>query len=401
MNRMSALFLGCTMALSALTAHAQTPLKPKIGVLTDMSATYSDITGKGAVTAAQMAIEDFSALHPAVQAEMISGDHQNKTDVAMAVARGWFDNEGVDVIAELTTSSVALAAQQLAIDKNKLLLISGAGSSDLTGKNCTANSISWVYDTYAMANSTGRAVVQQGGKTWYMMTVDYAFGAALERDATRAVVSEGGSIVGSVKHPLNSSDLSSQIFSAIASKAQIIGLANAGGDLITAIKQAREFGVAKNSQSLAALLFYISDVHSLGLEQAQGLYLTTGFYWDLNEQSRQWSHRFFERTQRMPTMAQAGVYSSITHYLKAVQQANTTDTAVVRKTMGEMPVNDMFTTGGIVRDDGRMVHDLYLAQVKKPEESKQPWDYYNILRTIPGKDAFRSTAEGECPLVAN
>ena len=401
MNSMSGLLLGCTMALSALTVQAQTPLKPKIGVLTDMSATYSDVTGKGAVTAAQMAIEDFADLHPDVQAEMISGDHQNKTDVAMAVARGWFDNEGVDVIAELTTSSVALAAQQLATEKNKLLLISGAGSSDLTGKNCTANSISWVYDTYAMANGTGRAVVQQGGKTWYMMTVDYAFGAALERDAAQAIVAEGGSIVGSVKHPLNSSDLSSQIFSAIASKAQIIGLANAGGDLITAIKQAREFGVAENSQRLAALLFYISDVHSLGLEQAQGLYLTTGFYWDLNDKSREWSHRFFERTQRMPTMAQAGVYSSITHYLKAVQQAKTTDTAIVREAMGKIPVNDMFTTQGVIRDDGRMVHDLYLARVKRPDESKEPWDYYDILRTIPGEQAFRSTAEGGCPLVSN
>lgn len=398
MTRIASMLLGCGFALSMLSAHAQEPLKPRIGVLTDMSGTYSDISGKGSVTAAQMAVEDFAAKYPNIKADVVSADHQNKTDVGLAIARSWIDNDHVDVIAELTTSSVALATQRLVTEKNKLMLITGAGSSDMTGKGCTPNSISWVYDTYAMANGTGRAVVKQGGKTWFMITVDYAFGEALERDAVRSVIAEGGTITGSARHPLSSPDLSSQIFAAISSKAQIVGLAHAGGDLITTIKQAKEFGVGKGGQNLAALLIYISDVHAIGLEAAQGLYLTTAFYWDRNEESRAWSKRYFERTQRMPTMAQAGVYSSVMHYLKAVQETNTTDTATVRKKMGDTPVNDMFTTNGVIRADGRMMNDLYLAQVKSPEESKYPWDYYKILGTISAKDAFRSEADSECKL---
>ncbi|KAA0890950.1 ABC transporter substrate-binding protein [Pusillimonas sp. ANT_WB101] len=400
MSRLGTLLLGCSLALSAFSVHANTPLKPRIGILTDMSGTYSDISGKGSAVAAQMAVEDFAAQYPDVQADVVSGDHQNKTDVGMSLARDWIDNQGVDVIAELTTSSVALAAQRLTTDKDKLLLITGAGSSDLTGKSCTPNTIAWVYDTFATANGTGRAVVKQGGKTWFMLTVDYAFGEALERDAVDAVTSAGGTIVGSARHPLSTSDLSSQIFSAIASKAQIIGLAHAGGDLITAIKQAKEFGVAKAGQNLAALLIYISDVHAIGLDAAQGLYLTTGFYWDQNDESREWSKRFFERTQRMPTMAQAGVYSGVMHYLKAVQETGTKDTATVRKKMGDTRIHDMFTKDGYIRADGRMMHDLYLAQVKTPEESKYPWDYYNIVGTIPAEDAFRSVEKSECGLLA-
>lgn len=393
------LLLGCTLALSMLPTQAAEALTPRIGVLTDMSGTYADISGKGSVVAAQMAVEDFAAQHPEVKADVVSADHQNKTDVGLSIARSWIDNDHVDVIAELTTSSVALATQRLVTEKNKLMLITGAGSSDMTGKGCTPNSISWVYDTYAMANGTGRAVVREGGKTWFMITVDYAFGEALERDAVKSVVAEGGTIVGSARHPLSSPDLSSQIFSAISSKAQIVGLAHAGGDLITTIKQAKDFGLTKGSQNLAALLIYISDVHAIGLEAAQGLYLTTAFYWDRNEKSREWSKRYFERTQKMPTMAQAGVYSSVMHYLKAVQETKTTDTMTVRKKMGETPVNDMFTTDGVIRADGRMMNDLYLAQVKTPAESKYPWDYYKIVGTIKAKDAFRSEADSVCPLL--
>lgn len=399
MTRIATLLLGCTVALSMLSAQAQETLTPRIGVLTDMSGTYSDIAGKGSVVAAQMAVEDFAAQHPEVKADVVSADHQNKTDVGLSIARSWIDNDHVDVIAELTTSSVALATQRLVTEKDKLMLITGAGSSDMTGKGCTPNSISWVYDTYAMANGTGRAVVREGGKNWFMITVDYAFGEALERDAVKSVIAEGGTIVGSARHPLSSPDLSSQIFAAISSKAQIVGLAHAGGDLITTIKQAKEFGLTKGSQNLAALLIYISDVHAIGLDAAQGLYLTTAFYWDRNEASREWSKRYFERTQRMPTMAQAGVYSSVMHYLKAVQETKTTDTGTVRKKMGETPVNDMFVSDGVIRADGRMMNDLYLAQVKTPEESKYPWDYYKIVGTIKAKDAFRSEADSECNLL--
>lgn len=399
MTRIATLLLGCTVALSMLSAQAQETLTPRIGVLTDMSGTYSDIAGKGSAVAAQMAVEDFAAQYPEVKADVVSADHQNKTDVGLSIARSWIDNDRVDVIAELTTSSVALATQRLVTEKDKLMLITGAGSSDMTGKGCTPNSISWVYDTYAMANGTGRAVVREGGKNWFMITVDYAFGEALERDAVKSVIAEGGTIVGSARHPLSSPDLSSQIFAAISSKAQIVGLAHAGGDLITTIKQAKEFGLTKGSQNLAALLIYISDVHAIGLDAAQGLYLTTAFYWDRNEASREWSKRYFERTQRMPTMAQAGVYSSVMHYLKAVQETKTTDTGTVRKKMGETPVNDMFVSDGVIRADGRMMNDLYLAQVKTPEESKYPWDYYKIVGTIKAKDAFRSEADSECTLL--
>lgn len=392
--------MACCLAILVSQAHAQSPLNVKIGVLTDFSGTYSDITGKGTVTAAQMAIDDFAKQHPEVKAELVSADHQNKPDVAMTIARGWLDSNNVDVLVELTTSSIALAAQNLAKEKNKLILISGAGSSDLTGKSCTENSISWVYDTYALANGTGKAMVAQGGKTWHMITVDYAFGHALERDVTQAILAEGGKVLGSTKHTLNAPDLSSELVAALSSKAQVIGLANAGRDLVTSVNQAREFGLAKSNKQLAALLIYISDVHALGLDKAEGLYLTTGFYWDRTEASRQWSRRFFETMKRMPTMAQAGVYSSVTHYLKSVHATKSTDTAVVRKKMGELPVNDMFATNGKVRQDGRMVHDLYLAQVKAPAESKYPWDYYKIIRTIPGEQAFRSMADGQCPLVS-
>lgn len=396
--RIGTLMLGCALALSAFSAQAAPQLTPTIGVLTDMSGTYSDIAGRGSVVAAEMAVEDFYAQHPEVQGKVLFGDHQNKTDVGAAMVRDWLDNQNVDVVAELTSSSVALAAQQLTNERDKLLLITSAGSSDLTGKNCSPNTVAWVYDTYATANGTGQAIVRQGGKDWFMIMVDYTFGEALARDAVDAVEAGGGQILGTVKHPLSAPDLSSQIFSAIASKAQIIGLAHAGGDLITSIKQASEFGVADAGQNLAALLIYITDVHAIGLEAAQGLYLTTAFYWDRTDESREWSKRFYERMQAMPSMGQAGVYSGVMHYLEAVRQTGTTDTATVRKKMGEMKINDMFADEGYIREDGRMMHELYLAQVKSPEESQYPWDYFNIVDTIPAEEAFRKIEDSECPI---
>lgn len=397
-TRLNTLMLGCAVALSAFSIQAAT-LTPKIGVITDMSGTFADIAGKGSAVAAEMAVEDFYKMHPEVKGSVISGDHQNKTDIGAAMVRDWLDNQGVDVVAELTSSAVALAAQRLTMEKDKLLLITSAGSSDLTGKSCQPNTIAWVYDTFAVANGTGRAIVKQGGKDWFMIMVDYTFGEALARDASDAVTQEGGTIVGTAKHPLSAADLSSQIFSAIASKAQVIGLAQSGGDLATSIKQSKEFGVADAGQKLAALLVYISDIHAVGLEDAQGLYLTTAFYWDRTEQSREWSKRYFERMQAMPSMGQAGVYSGVMHYLEAVRQTGTTDTATVRKKMGEMKVNDMFADGGYIRADGRMMHDLYLAQVKTPEESKYPWDYFHIVDTIPAEQAFRTVEASECELL--
>ncbi|MFA5521550.1 MAG: ABC transporter substrate-binding protein [Castellaniella sp.] len=398
-SRVGTLLAGCALALSAHAVQAEPKFQPKIGVLTDMSGTYADIAGRGSVVAAEMAVEDFYAMHPEVKGSVIFGDHQNKADIGAAMTRDWLDNQGVDVVTELTSSAVAMAAQRLTQEKDKLLLITSAGSSDLTGKLCTPNTIAWVYDTYATANGTGRAIVRQGGKDWYMIQVDYTFGEALARDAVDAVVAEGGKILGTAKHPLSTSDMSSQIFSAISSKAQIIGLAHAGGDLATAVKQSREFGVAAAGQNLAALLMYITDVHAIGLEAAQGLYLTTAFYWDNNDKAREWSKRYYERMNAMPSMGQAGVYSGVMHYLEAVRQTGTTDTATVRKKMGEMKVNDMFATNGYIREDGRMMHDLYLAQVKAPSDSKYPWDYFNIVDTIPAEDAFRKVEDSECPLL--
>jgi len=397
--RIGKLALGCALALSAFAAQAAPQLTPKIGVITDMSGTYSDIAGKGSVVAAEMAVEDFHAKYPEVKGSVIFGDHQNKTDIGSAMVRDWLDNQGVDVVAELTSSGVALAAQHLTNERDKLLLITSAGSSDLTGKHCGPNTIAWVYDTYATANGTGSAIVQQGGKSWYMIMVDYTFGEALARDAMDAVKAQGGTILGTTKHPLSATDMSSQIFSAISSKADVIGLAHSGGDVSTSIKQAKEFGVTDSGQKLAALLMYITDVHALGLETAQGLYLTTAFYWDRTEASREWAKRYYERMNAMPSMGQAGVYSGVMHYLEAVRQTGTTDTATVRKKMGEMKVNDMFAENGYIREDGRMMHDLYLVQVKSPEESQYPWDYYKVVETIPAEQAFRSVEASECSLL--
>jgi branched-chain amino acid transport system substrate-binding protein len=372
----------------------------KIGVLTDMAGAYSDIAGQGVVIAVQMAIDDFKAQEKgkAFPIEMVVADHQNKGDVASNKAREWFERDHVDMITDMVTTSTALAAMPVAKEKNRITIVNGAASTLITGKNCTDTNVHYTYDTYALANGTGQAVVKQGGKTWFFLTADYAFGHSLEQDTSKVVIANGGKVLGSVRHPFPGTDFSSFLLKAQASGAQVIGLANAGTDTINSIKQAAEFGITPK-QALAGLLLFISDIHSLGLKATQGMYLTTGFYWDFNDETRAWSKRFFEKHKRMPTMVQAGNYSSTMHYLKAVKAAGTVDTQAVMMKMKDTPVNDFFAKNARIRVDGRMVHDMYLAQVKKPEDSKTPWDYYNIRQVIPAKDAYMPLEQSECPLV--
>lgn len=372
----------------------------KIGVLTDMAGTYADTSGEGSVLAAKMAVEDFGAKVLNKKVEVISADHQNKADVGSALANKWFDVDGVNIIVDLPNSAVALAVQAIAKEKNKINVVSSGGSAELTNKACSPNGFHWAWDSYAMANSTARALAKEGGDTWFFLVADYVFGHTLLKDATAAVVANGGKVLGDVKHPQGATEFSSFILQAISSKAKVIGLANAGAETITAIKQSAEFGLAKNNQKLAAFIAFISDVHSLGLKTAQGLIFTDGFYWDLNDDTRAFANRFAKRFKgKMPGMGHAGVYSSVLHYLKAVKAAGSDDTKKVLDKMRELPVNDILAKGGVVRKDGRMVHDMYLVQVKSPAESKKPWDYYKILATIPGKDAFRPLEKSECPLV--
>ncbi len=371
--------------------------KVKIGVLTDMSSTYSDLAGAGAIAAAEMAIEDFGGKAAGAPIEIVSADHQNKADIAANKARQWGDTDEVDAFAELVTTSVALAVFEVAKQQNKIALVSGAASSPLTGDACIPTGIHYTYNTRALAVGTGSAVVKEGGDSWYFLTADYAFGESLQNDVAAVVEAEGGTVVGSIKHPFPASDFSSFVLQAQASGAKVIGLANAGADTVNAIKAANEFGLVSAGQSIAALLTFITDIHALGLETAQGIQLTTGFYWDLNDETREWSQRFNERTGNMPTMVQAGVYSSVTHYLKAIDAAGTDDTDAVLAKMRELPVNDFFAKNGEVRSDGRMVHDMYLARVKSPSESTGPWDYYEILRTIPGEEAFGPLTDSTCP----
>ena len=390
-------------ALSALivgTAQAQvSDGVVKIGVLTDLSGTYSDLAGKGAVLATKMAIDDFVAAEkPGFKVELVSADHQNKGDIAANKAREWFEKDKVDAASELVTTSVALAVQKIAKDKNKIVLMSGPGSTAITNENCNDVSVHWTYDTYALANGTAKAVTQAGGKKWFFLTADYAFGHALEKDATDVVKANGGEVMGSVRHPFPGNDFSSYLLKAQSSGAQVIGLANAGGDTINSIKQAAEFGITPK-QSLAGLLVFITDVHSLGLKNTQNMFLTEGFYWDLNDETRAWSKRFFDLHKRMPTMVQAGQYSSTMHYLKAVKAINSDDTAKVMAQMKKTPVNDFFAKNGKIRDDGRMVHDMYLLQVKKPSESKTPWDYYHVKATIPAAEAFQPLSASRCALI--
>src|SRR5947207_8530445 len=371
----------------------------KIGVLNDMSGLYADIGGAGSVEAARMAIADFGGSVDGKKIELISADHQNKPDIGSAIATQWFDNDGVDAIVDVPTSSVALAVQQIARSKSKVFLISGAASSDLTGKACSPTAVHWTYDTVALANGTGTAVVKAGGDTWFFLTADYAFGHALERDTTAVVQANGGKVVGSVKVPLNTADFSSYLLQAQASKAKVIGLANAGGDTINSIKQAAEFGLVEGGQKLAGLLVFVSDVHSLGLKTAQGLQLTEAFYWDENGDTRAWSQKFFDKMKSEPTMAQAGVYGAAMHYLNAIKATGSDDGSTVVKKMKETPINDFMTKNGKILENGRLIRDMYLYEVKKPSESKGEWDVYKLISTIPGEQAFKRPGGNECPLV--
>jgi len=404
MGRLRQALLGAMLTLGSLAvaAAAQAQISDdmvKVGVLTDMSGLYADLSGPGSVEAARMAIEDVGGAIAGKKIEMISGDHQNKADLASSIARQWFDTEKVDVIADVPNSAAALAVQEITREKNKVALFSAPATSDLTGARCAPTSFHWTFDTYALAHGTGTAIVKHGGDTWFFIVADYAFGQALARDTGDVVKANGGSVVGEVRHPIGTADFSSYLLAAQASKAKIVGLANAGGDVINTVKQAAEFGIVKGGQNLAGLLLFVSDVHSLGLETAQGIQLTSSFYWDLNDDTRAWSKRFFERTHRMPTMPQAGVYTSLMHYFRAVQATGTDDGLKVAAKMHETPINDFMTKNGRVREDGRVVRDFYLFQVKQPAESKYPWDYYQLISTIPADQAIRPVAESQCPLL--
>jgi branched-chain amino acid transport system substrate-binding protein len=373
----------------------------KIGVLNDMSGPYSDLAGPGSIAAAKLAVEDFGAEKKGMKVEILGADHQNKPDIGANIARGWIDRDGVDVIVDVPTSSVAFAVSEIAREKNKVFLASGAGSSDLTGPKCSPNTVHWTYDTWALGNGTGKAMVAQGGDTWFFITTDYAFGHALERDTAAFVEKNGGKVLGKVRHPFPSSDLSSFLLQAQASGAKVIGLANGGSDTINTVKQAAEFGIPQGGQTLAGLIISITDIHALGLQSAQGIVLTEAFYWDRNAATRAFAERFapmFKNT--MPTQAHAGVYAAVLHYLRAVEalKSEADGRAVVAK-MKEMPTDDPLFGKGRIRADGRKIHDMFLFEVKKPAESKGPWDYYKLRATIPAADAFRPIAEGNCPLV--
>ena len=371
----------------------------KIGVLSDMSSLYSDSTGPGSLIAAQMAAADFNGKVKGKPIEVIGADHQNKPDVGSSIAREWYDTGRVDVIVDVPTSSVALAVQQITRDKNHVFLMSGTASSDLTGPACSPNGIHWTYDTYALGKVAGNAMVTRGEDTWFFITVDYVFGHTLERDTANVVTAAGGKVFGAVRAPINTQDFSSFLLKAQASQAKVIGLANTGSDMQNAIKQASEFGLQRGGQKLAALLFDVTDASSLGLQVAGGMIVTAGFYWDMNEETRAFSNRFMQRAKRMPTMFQAGVYSALMHYLKAIDATGTDDAKTVVARMKATPVNDFFAKNGHIRQDGRMVHDMYLMQLKSPAESKGSWDVYKLLATVPGDQAFRPLQEGGCPLI--
>ncbi|WP_027583299.1 ABC transporter substrate-binding protein [Bradyrhizobium sp. Ai1a-2] len=400
MKRILSGVVACMLAVSASAALAQGKPPPlKIGGILDMSSLYADITGPGSETAAKMAVEDFGGEVLGRKVEVVVGDHLNKADLAANIARDMLDNQGVEMIFDVAASATALAAGEIAKARNKIIIFNGPGSIRLSNEACGPYTVHYVFDTFAQANVTGLAAVKSGLDTWFFLTADYAFGQDLEKDTTNVVVKTGGKVLGSVRHPLNTSDFSSFLLQAQASKAKVIGLANAGGDTINAIKQAAEFGLTKSGQKLSPLLAFVTDIDSVGLDTAQGLLLAEAFYWDLNDDSRAFTKRFMERTKRVPTSAQAGVYSSVTHYLKAVKAAGTTDSAAVMKVMKETPINDMFAKNGRIREDGRMVHDMYLFEVKKPSESKGRWDDYKLLATVPGNEAFQSLENSRCPLV--
>ncbi|WP_298959549.1 ABC transporter substrate-binding protein [uncultured Methylobacterium sp.] len=387
----------------ALAAQAQAPAAisdgvVKIGILNDQSGVYADFGGRGSIEAAKLAVEDFGGTVLGAPIQLVDADHQNKPDIASNIARQWYDTDKVDMITELTTSSVALAVQGLSREKKKITIVDGAATTDLTGKQCTPYGFHWAYDTHALAVGTGGSLVETGGDTWFFLTADYAFGQALQADTSKYVTDKGGKVLGAVRHPLSAQDFSSFLLQAQASGAKIVGLANAGLDTSNSIKQAAEFGIVQGGQRLAALLFTLAEVHGLGLKTAQGIVLTEGYYWDLDDQARGFAKRYMARFGRMPSMIQAGTYSSVLHYLKAVKAAGTDATEAVAAKMRELPVDDFFGRGGKVQANGRMVHDMYLFQVKSPDESKGPWDYYKHLATIPGDKAFLSAKASGCPL---
>jgi branched-chain amino acid transport system substrate-binding protein len=386
--------VGVGAVLLAAPAAAQ---GVKIGILNDQSGVYADYGGKWSVEAAKMAIEDFGGEVLGQKIELVTADHQNKPDLATSIARRWYDVENVDMITELTTSSVALAIHELSKEKKKIDIVVGAATSRLTGDACQPYGFHWAYDTHALGVGTGGALVEAGGNTWFFLTADYAFGYALEKDTSDIVTSKGGKVLGAVRVPLNSSDFSSFLLQAQSSKAKIVGLANAGLDTTNSIKQASEFGIVSGGQKLAGLLMTLAEVHGLGLQAAQGLVLTEGYYWDLNDRTRNLGERFMKRTGRMPSMIHAGTYSATLSYLKAVKAAGTKDTDAVAKKLKELPVDDDFAKGKVL-ENGRMVHDMYLFEVKKPSESKKPWDYYKLIATVPGEKAFFSAKESGCPL---
>lgn len=397
MKTLSLAVLGASLLLGS-PANSQTSVK--IGVLTDLSGPYADLSGQGSIIGTQLAVEEFKAQHKDISVEVISADHQNKPDIGGAIARKWFDQEGVDAIIDVANSGVALAVSQIAKDKDKVLLGTGPATSDLTGKACSPNTVHWTYDTYALSHGTGGALVKTGGDSWFFLTADYAFGQALERDTSAVVVAQGGKVAGSVRHPLNTSDFSSFLLQAQAAKTKVIGLANAGADTINAIKQASEFGITENTK-LAALLFFITDVHSLGLKASHGLVLTEAYYWDLNDGTRAFAKKFAEKAPgRVPSQIHAGAYSATLHYLKAIAAVSGNKSgATVVSEMKKLSTSDAAFGEGSVREDGRQLHDMYLFEVKKPAESKGAWDYYKLLAKIPANDAFRPLSESTCPFV--
>ncbi len=396
--------LGLAVAAGLLSSTAQASISDnevRIGYLADMSGTYRDLSGPGGLEALKMAVEDFGGQVNGKKIVIYNADDLNKPDVGANTVRQWIDEKNVDVIAGLAATSVVMAVNKVVEQENKLAIISASASSSLTNEYCSPNHIHWVYDTYALSNGTAHAVLQEGGKDWFILAADYAFGHSLEADITKVVESEGGKVVGKVRHPFPSNDFSSYILQAQGSGAEVVALANAGADLVNALQTASQFGVAQSGQQLAGMVVFLNDVHSMGLEVTQDLMLTTGWYWDMNDETREWSQRYYDRVGRMPSMTHAGVYSSTMHYLNAVKDTDSDESQVVRAKMIETPINDMFAKNGQLREDGRMVHDMYLAQVKKPAESKSEWDLYKILRTIPGDQAYRPLAQSQCKLIKN
>ena len=400
LNKICAAFAACGLAfgMSAASAQKLSDDKIVIGFVTDMSSLYSDIDGPGGVEAIRMAIADMQKEFPGKKIELVTADHQNKADIASAKVREWIDQGGADVIIGGTNSSTALASAKIAAEKKRPYIQVGAASSRLTNEDCTPYTVHYAYDTIALANGTGAAVVKSGGKSWFFLTADYAFGHSLEKDTGDVVKANGGNVVGAVRHPLSASDFSSFLLQAQNSKAQILGLANAGGDTINSIKAANEFGITKNMK-LAGLLMFINDIHSLGLPTTQGMYLTDGWYWNQSPETRAWAQKFFGKMKRMPSMLQAGDYSAVTQYLTAVKAAGTDDADAVMAQLKKQKINDMFAKNGYIRQDGRMIHEMYLMQVKTPAESKEPWDYFKVVQTIPGEQAYLPLAQSRCSLV--